>query len=119
MKNLTALNVYSLICAVLLGIGETAVLFIDPNKPLALALDDYLVAAGLIAFACKPLTQLRRAGLAACWAFAVGNLWVILIVRLEGDGERLGAVIGALLAGVIGVIASAISLKQNAEKAIA
>ncbi|MFT5063285.1 MAG: hypothetical protein ACI91G_000652 [Gammaproteobacteria bacterium] len=111
-SKLTALNFYSLVSAVLLAIGETVVVLIDPNKPFALSLDDYLVVIGLIAFASKPLTQLRRAGLAACWAFACGNLWVILIVRLEGDGERLGAVIGALLAAIIGLICTGIALHK-------
>lgn len=115
MNKLSALNFYSLICAVLLAIGETVVLFIDPNKPLALVLDDYLVAAGLVIFAAKPFSQLRRAGLAACWAFASGNLWVILIVRLEGDGERIGAVAGAIVAALLGLIFTAISM-HNAEK---
>lgn len=115
MNKFSALNIYSLISALLLAIGETVVLFIDPSKPLALVLDDYLVVIGLIAFAYKPLTQLRRAGLATCWAFACGNLWVILIVRLEGDGERLGAVIGALLVAFIGLIATAIALRRNTQ----
>lgn len=113
MNKFSALNFYSLFFAIALAIGETVVLLIDPTKPFALSADDYLVVLGLLVFGCKPLTQLRRAGLATCWGFACGNLWVILIVRLEGDGERLAAVIAALIAAAIGLIATAYSLHTS------
>ena len=108
-NKLSLLNFYSLACAMLLYVGETVVAITDAAKPFSLSVDDYIVATGLFVFSLRPFTSKRLAGLAASWAFAVGGLWVMLIYRLPplGEGERLGLLVGALLAAVVGLISTA------------
>ena len=112
----TALNYFSLVFAGLLIVGETVVVMTDPSKPLALSLDDYLVASGLLVFAWRPFSLARLGGLLASWFFACGGLWVMLVYRMPplGEGERLAVLVAAFVLALLGAVWTASRFAKHA-----
>lgn len=115
---MSALRYFALFFAVTLIAGESYVMA-NAVKPWSLAIDDYLAAAALLLFAWRTLNLGRLVGLAISWAFCVGNLWVILIYRIDpvlGSGERISLVIAALAASGIGLCWAGIHIYKQLEK---
>jgi hypothetical protein len=110
-----ALRIYSGLFVVAIYLGESFVLM-TRDKPILLAIDDYLAATVMLALIWKPLSQTRLAGLCACWAFFLGNLYVMTFYRFDpavGGGKNTTLLVAALVASLVGVAASAYCLYKN------
>lgn len=112
---MNALRIYSGIFVVAIYLGESFVLM-TRDKPILLAIDDYLAATVMLALIWKPLSQTRLAGLCACWAFCVGNLYVMTFYRFDpavGGGKNTTLLVAALVASLAGLAATAYRLRHN------
>lgn len=112
---LTFARVWAVLFAIALAVGE-ALVALRVGKYWPLSLDDYAAVVGLLVGVWLSVKGRGHTVLVATWAYAVGNCWAVLFMRMDpdgGSGERLGLMTVLLVAAAVGLVSSAIAARRN------